>query len=105
MAAFDLRGRSGVKLYHYQKNIDFFFNAITTDKPIIGAGSFFIPILDPGSTTTNWGLESGDYFITMRSDAGIFRESLKLTVENNQLRQHIRILNDEDVVIYEGNMP
>jgi len=88
-----------------QHNVDFQFIAITTDKPRKGAGKMFAALLDPGSQTTNFELEPGDYFITMRSDAGMFRESLKITLENNQLRQHIRILNEEDTVIYEATMP
>jgi hypothetical protein len=99
VAAIGARGRTR------QHNVNFSFYARTTDKPRKGAGDFFVALLDPGSTTTNFELEPGDYFITMRSDAGVFTETLNLTIENGLLQQKIRIMNDKNAVIWQADRP
>lgn len=89
-----------------QHNVLIHFTALTKDKPMKGAGQMpLLSFIDPGSANTPWQLDLGNYFITMRTDVGMFRESLSLTIENDQIRQHIRILNDADEVVYEADIP
>lgn len=89
-----------------QHNINFYFTALTKDKPMKGAGGFFVPMLDPGSISTNFELDIGDYFITMRPDSGMFRESLSIESDGaNGIKQKIKILDENNTVVLDMSLP
>ncbi len=86
-------------------NVKFTFTALTTDKPMRGAGVMPVTMLDRGlTTTTPWPLDPGAYFIIIETDSGRWFESLKIDLSNDHVSQSIRILDEQQKVVFEDTI-
>jgi hypothetical protein len=88
-----------------QHNVNFQFTALTKGTPMKVPGNVFAPLLDPGSASMNAEFDPGDYFIVMRADSGLFRESLHIEVTNEKVKQTIRILDDDNTEVFKAAWP